>query len=113
MINQVDEQDIVDELKGVDKACLYDQIKKITDHKTNLDANQLLKIKTLLLNELKNRKLLSVKVPSPKEGVGFYETGLLSFLTGDQIDTIMKRCAYVRDEVRCRVDQGGKLSFIE
>jgi hypothetical protein len=112
MINQIDEQDVIDGLKGLSGACLYDQIKKITDHKTDLGMNQLLQIKILLLNELKNRKLLSVKMLSPKENVGFYETSLL-FLTDVQIDIIMKRCSYVQDKIECHVDQGGKLSFVE
>lgn len=111
MIDRVDEQSIINELKEMDKACLYDQVKKIIDCKTSLNSRELLQIKILLLNELKNRELLSVKLPSPKEGIKFYETSILS-LNNVQIDIIIKRCSYVRDRIECHII-GGKLSFIE
>ena len=108
----------IESLKKMDLNELFNTgLRALHDKKTKLAGTDAFQFKKLILDELRMRMtedkipFLTIRISS---GLGDPPRTNTIVLKGNQADTILQRCCYVRGPVKCVIEQrSGKIRFLE
>ena len=104
----MDEKEVVEILSNRTVEELYNSIGQIL-FRSKYQSYDTFKVKILIMEELKKRKRLVVKLT---QGQGDPYLTNIKKLNGDQVDAILKHCQYTKEPLECIIDiLGRKIEF--
>lgn len=102
----------IQNLKNASLDELFEKGRKILfDKKLKIYGTDAFQLKKLILDELRRRDLLVIRIDSGKGSPPRTNTVVLG---GNETNTILQRCCYVKEKVECVVREGGgPVKFLE